>query len=660
MQIRAIGGIVSASPGGRSVPACIYKFGDFELDPSRFELRRKGHVQKLERIPMELLILLAEKEGSIATRQEIVERLWGKEVFVDTEHGINTAVRKIRQALRDDPEQPRFVQTVTGKGYRFVAERNGDSGASAPPAMAEVAAAGRPAARPAAAPLLASTNDSSAAVPVAESKSRGMMLVAPAVVVVVVAATLLGFNAGGVRDRLFPGSRARQIHSIAVLPLSNLSGDASQEYFADGMTDEVITMLAKNTSLRVVSRTSAMQYKSVKRPLPDIARELGVDGILEGSIQRSPNRVHMTVQLIYAPTDTHVWAESYDRDLNAAVSLPSELSQTIAKEVKNATSPAPRQRVINPEAHDSYLHGRYFWFAGNDQRSQEYFEKAIQIQPDYAPAWAGLSASYALRGVDDEAPYKDLTVKAETAARKAVELDDSLPEAHHALAAWYLFYAWDLPHAEVESRRATELDPNIAEQHHLRSYVLMAMNRTDEALQEQKHATELDPFMRSWGLGHAYIQLRQFDSAINELRMRADAMPNEAMIRFNLANAYWHKGMWNESVRELEKALELSGDSKDAEAEHKAFQEGGEKAVEQLGVKEILARAQKEYVSPFAIARQYAYLGDRANTLKFLEQSFREHYPWLILVQAEPDFDFVRNEPRYQAVVKNMGLTLVD
>ena len=281
------------------MPACIHKFGEFELDPSRFELRRSGRVLKLERIPRELLLLLAEKEGSVVTRQEIVDRLWGKEVFVDTEHGINTAIRKIRQALRDDPGRPRFVQTVTGKGYRFVAEKNGHSSSAMSAPAAAQAAAPIPPAQPAATPA-----DLPLAIP------RHWFLTASPLLLLVLAGSLVAFNAGGLRDRLFPASRARQIHSIAVIPLANLSGDSSQEYFADGMTDELITALAKNRNLRVVSRTSVMQYKGVNRPVRDVARELGVDGILEGSIERTANRVHMTVQLIYAPTDTHLWPKA--------------------------------------------------------------------------------------------------------------------------------------------------------------------------------------------------------------------------------------------------------------------------------------------------------------------------------------------------------------
>jgi TolB-like protein/DNA-binding winged helix-turn-helix (wHTH) protein len=329
------------------VPLSFYKFGEFELDSARFELRRNGQILKLERIPMDLLILLAEKDGKVASRQEIIERLWGKDIFVDTEHGINTAIRKIRAALREDAERPRFVQTVLGKGYRFVTETNGNAGPVESTPELEPA--------PEAEPAPPSTSES--------SKRRHWHRVAFATIALgLLASTALGLNLGGLRDRIFPGNHRDELRSIAVLPLENLSGDPTQDYFADGITDELITMLAKNASLRVVSRTSAMQYKGVNRPVRDIARELGVDGILEGSVARSGTRVHINVQLIHAPSDTHIWAESYDRDLNDAYSLPSEVSQRIVKEVKVSSSAAKTQAHINPEAHDSYLRGRYLWF----------------------------------------------------------------------------------------------------------------------------------------------------------------------------------------------------------------------------------------------------------------------------------------------------------
>jgi len=343
------------------VSAGLIRFNDFVLDCDRYELSRAGRPVRLEKIPMELLILLVAKNGHLVTRQEIIEHLWGRDVFVDTEHGINTAVRKIRQALRDDPEQPRFVQTVMGKGYRFIAERQ-NGNAVAPAAVAEQKQIAQPL-------QLVSPRA------VSRNRQKWWPAAIAALLFAAMAAAVLGFNLAGVRDHLFARNQIGLIHSIAVLPLENLSGDPSQEYFADGMTDELITALAQNHSLRVISRTSAMQYKGVNKPLREIAQALGVDGILEGSIERSPKRVHMTVQLIYAPTDTHVWAESYDRDLNQAYSLPSELSQTIAKEVKIATSPARQPRYINPEAHDAYLRGRYFWFTYNIPQTLPYFRK---------------------------------------------------------------------------------------------------------------------------------------------------------------------------------------------------------------------------------------------------------------------------------------------
>src|ERR1019366_6831836 len=341
--------------------------------------------------------------------------------------------------------------------------------------------------------------------PVKRGAARRRALLWGATLAVLVAAFL---TVKLIRDRRV-AKRGVAISSLAVLPLANLSGDPAQEYFADGMTDEVITMLAKNRSLRLVSRTSAMRYKGVSRPVRDIARELGVDGILEGSIERTPTSVHMTVQLIYAPTDTHVWAESYDRDLNHAYSLPEELSQTIAKEVKVATSPPPAQRYISPEAHDAYLLGRYYWYADDSKKCRTYFEKAIELQPDYAAAWSGLADYYGGSAVVGEFPPEAAMPQAEAAAKKALELDDLSAEAHLSIAAVQLFYRWNWVAAERESARAVELNPNAAEIHHLRSYALRPLNRMDEALQEQRKAMELDPFARPYQLGYALIRMRQ-------------------------------------------------------------------------------------------------------------------------------------------------------
>jgi TolB-like protein/DNA-binding winged helix-turn-helix (wHTH) protein len=625
-----------------------FLFGEFEIDCARFELRRNGRLVRLERLPMELLILLAEKDGNVVNRQEIVERLWGKDVFVDSEHGVNTAIGKIRIALRENAGRPRFIQTVPGKGYRFAAEKNGFTKpveAAPPQGVSETEAA------PSA--MIPSAN-----VPAPQISARRFVAMT-AVALFVTMAMLAALNVGGIRERILQRNhQAGSIRSIAVLPLANLSGDPSQDYYADGMTVELITALAENRSLRVVSRTSTLQYKGAGRPLPQVAQALGVDGILEGSVNRSADHVHMSLQLIYAPTDTNVWARSYDRDLNSAMSLPQELAQTIAAAARVGATPAKPQRYVNPEAHDDYLLGRYFWFRGNNVRSGEYFEKALRLQPDYALAWDGLADLYEVKA-GGTMPPQEASVKSEAAARKAVELDDSFPEAHNTLAMQYLFSEWDWRRAEAESQRTVALEPGFANGHHMRSYVLLATNRDNEALEEEKHANEIDPFEKPWALGRLYILLRQYDAAINDLRLREDADPKEPWLPRYLAKAYWLKGMWAESEQELEKAHRLDGDEAMASAEHRAFGRGGEKAVEQLGVDVIRARARTQYVSPYDIAERYSYLGDKEQAMNFLEAAYRERAPWLVMLQKEPIFDFLHSEPRYRALVARIGLPSV-
>ena len=642
-------------------------FADFELDPGRCQLRRGDRILKLEKIPMDLLMLLVEADGQLVTRDQIIERIWGRDVFLDTEHGINTAIRKIRIALRDDPESPRFVETITGRGYRFVAPvtlapANGNgsapAAANAPSVEAtatEATAAQRPAA-PSTARVPAGAPSAEPPVPMNQPRLRGWIAALAAVLVALI--LILVLKPTLLRSLLSPRRSDLQIQSLAVLPLENLSGDPSQDYFADGMTDELITMLAKTTNLRVVSRTSAMQYKGARRPVRDIARELGVDGILEGSVARSGNRVHMTVQLIYAPSDTHFWAESYDRDLNQVYALPSELAQTIAKEVKSIGRDTSPPRYINPEAHDAYLRGVYLFIGFDAVHSLENFEKAIQLQPDYAAAWAGMADAYMIGAVDGERPASEVSSQGEAAARKAVELDDSSGSAHNSRAAWYFFFARDWQRADAESRRAVELAPGDAGVHHVRSFVLAALNRWEESLAESKRENELDAFARTWALGYAYLRMRQFDAAISDFKLRIQALPTDEICHMYLAQAYWRKQMYPEWERETETTLQLSGRRDAAQALHRAFEQGGEKAAEQWGVNDTLARSRTTYVSPFDIALSYAFLRDKNETLHYLEESYRQRAPWLSLLQSEAVFDFLHFDPRYIALVKKIGLPL--
>ena len=632
---------------GGHLPGPVYEFGDFRLDPESFELLRKGYSLRVERKPMELLILLATNRGRLLTRAEIAQRLWSSEVFVDTEHGINTAIRKLRHLLRDDPENPRFIQTVTGMGYRFVAPtveveapvpeatQSGDSAVVLPDPPQAVPA--------------------SETAHLAKLHSRLWIALAASVVVLM---TILGASVGPhpLAARLLHRNTRPAVTSIAVLPLDNLSGDPSQEYFADGMTDELITMLAKDSTLLITSRTSVMQYKGVHRPLSEIARALKVDAVLEGSVSRSSNQVHMTLQLIRTDTDAHLWADSYDRNATDATALPSEAAEAIATRLKSAVPNVAAARYIDPEAHNAYLQGRYFWFGGNYSQCSAFMQKAIDLQPDYAVAWSGLSDCYGGASASGFIPPGEGFEKERAAAVRALELDNTLGEAHHSLAAYFLFHAWDWQRAEAESRRAIELNPNSAEFHHLYSYILRVQNRDQEAFEEQERATALDPIDRAWALGDAYIRRHQFDAAISEFEQRAASESQSFTLQLELAEAYWCKGMKKEWASHLEQAYLVIGDKASADAIQHAYATGGENAVGLWLLERDLKKGRTQYVSPLTLAFDYAQLGRKEGTLRTLESAYQERSPWLVFLQKEPLYDFLHADPRYRSLVRRIGL----
>jgi TolB-like protein/DNA-binding winged helix-turn-helix (wHTH) protein len=634
------------------VPGPILEFGDYRLDCDRFELCRAGRPLKLERKPTELLILLATREGEIVTRTEIAAHLWGSEVFVDTEHGINTAIRKVRQALRDDPEQPRFLHTVTGRGYRFV----GPVVALRLPfatTLQQTVVPTEPSA--AAAPLaLASAPESTTHVGKTSdarlyARTRSWLIsgAVAALLLIALVGTLL------FREHTTHAS-APAIQSLAVLPLENLSGDPQQDYFAAGMTDELTTMLAKDSTLRVISRTSAMQYKDAHRPLREIAGTLGVDGIVEGSISRADGKVHMTVQLIHAATDTHLWADSYDRDNNDVAALPGEAAQAIAKRLNATVATTKPARYINPEAHDAYLQGRYRLFSSKDGGGA-YFKKAVEIQPDYAAGWAGLAEYYgsgSASNLDPRQVFGPMMV----AARKSVELDDSLPEAHMALGEALFYIQWDWAGGERETRRAIQLDPEYSEAHHRLAEMLAALNRHQEAIAEQKVATELDPFERSRAMAYLYQLARQYDAALADLKQRLAATPDDGGLLYTLADVYRCKHMYKESVDAWVQLLTVLNQKSGAETTRRQYARGGYQEVFRGRIAYDEKRSSTEYVPPYNLAQSYAELKQKEKTLDLLEQAFRIRDPNLLYVQCDPAFDFLHKEERYRSLVQKIGL----
>lgn len=612
---------------------------------------------------MELLILLLEKEGHLVTREEIVDRLWGKDVFLDTEHGINTAVRKVRNVLRDDPERPRFVQTVTGRGYRFIAsidiisEERGNGnhkGTALLPTETTQAQADPPVSSP-----------------LANSHHRASGLVRKAVLVLVgaigVVAVLVGLNVGRVRQRLFahtPRQGGPQIRSLAVLPIENLSGDLSQDFLADGVTEELITELGKSSALRVISRTSVMQYKGTKKPVQEIARELNVDAVLEGTVLPSGNHLRITANLVQSSPETHLWAETYDSENGDILGVQRRVAASVAREIRVALSPRDTtilgdDRSVNPEAQDLYFRGLYAFRSaggGATQTAVDYLQRAIKKDPNFARAYALLAMAYAIWYPGDQGPRENMP-RAREAALKAVALDNSLAAGHMALAYIDLNYDWNFAEAERESKRALELDPNLATARNFYARELVISGRTDEALVQVKHALELQPYA---GLDYPtwvfYLAHRYNDSL--ELAQKMVAInPNFSWGRCLLAANYEQLGKEQEAAEEYLQFEILSGSSPQR---IKRLREGlarsGAKGFWQASLEDYLRTTKSSYAPPVLVAGVYMRLGDKGRALRWLEKGYQERDDLMIDLNVDPVFDAIRSEPRFQDLVRRVGL----
>jgi TolB-like protein/DNA-binding winged helix-turn-helix (wHTH) protein/Tfp pilus assembly protein PilF len=616
------------------------RFRDYELDPRGFELRRVGHRVRLERKPLELLILLAEKQGELIGREEIIEKIWGKDFFFDAENGINNAVRKIRSALHDDPEQPRFVETSVGKGYRFIApvERVLEPAITfvTEPQPARQGPAG----------------------------SRWMLAGLLALAVATLIAATLAFNIAGIRTRVFARS-VPPIRSIVVLPLENLSGDANQEYFADGMTDALITDLAQVSSLRVISRTSAMHYKGSHQALPTIARELNVDAVVEGTVMRSGDRVRITAQLLDARRDRHLWARAYDREVSEIMSLQQDVADNIFQEIQAKLTPeenlrASRKRQVDPEAYDDYLRGLYFWHkftAAGMTRAAEYFEKSVQKDPSYALGYAWLANAYGMLA-EFVGPPSDFMPKSKEATEKAVQLDDNLAEAHDSLANIKYYYDRDWAGADREFQRALQLNPGNALIHGGYARYLDAMGRFEEASRQHEITRELDPLILIgfYIRGDHFLFLRQYDKAIAEFRAALDLDHNFFIAHKGLAKAYKSKGMEKESISEWEQVDVLEGESDQAEATKIAYARGGYKGVLKAWLKAVEhQRAAGGYIDYSKEASIQAQLGNKDLALQALEKAFAEGEDMTFL-NVEPEWDPIRSDPRFQDILRRVGL----
>jgi tetratricopeptide (TPR) repeat protein len=415
-------------------------------------------------------------------------------------------------------------------------------------------------------------------------------------------------------------------------------------------------MLAKKSNLKITSRTSILQYRGVHRPLRGIAKDLGVDAVLEGSVGATGNETHVRMQLLDARTDTHLWAESYDRDDSGMVTLSGEAAQTIASRLNSTASVLPASRHVSPEAHDAYLRGRYLWFTDHTKEAGPYFRRSVDLQPDYALGWSGLGIYYGASAVKGELSPADSFAGLEQASSRALALDDSLPEAHLAEAGAAMAVRWDLRRAELETERATQLDPKFAEAYHLRAKILAAMNRHREAIEAQAKATELDPFSRPWAMTLALREARQYAAALKNGQDQLLVYPNDTILLGVIWTIYDRMGMEKESVDVQERCLRIKGRSSEAEELKKLFSTRGYRAVLERELAKAKERAKTTYVPPIELARLEAKLGHPEEAMALLEQTYRERSPGILWVQVDPAFDALHGQERYRRIVQQVGL----
>jgi TolB-like protein/DNA-binding winged helix-turn-helix (wHTH) protein/Flp pilus assembly protein TadD len=629
------------------------RFGVFELDLRAGELRKHGLRIRLQEQPFQVLAFLLEHPGDVVTREELQKKLWPADTFVDFDHGLNKAISKIREALSDSVESPRFVETVARRGYRFLAEVK----------VVDTA--------PARSPELATLPH-----PVAEAGDRGDLAGKPAmpkhflssltwkISAFVLLLLLVSLSAWKLHSWNRP---SLVIRSLAVLPLESLSNDASQDYFADGMTDELISDLGQISALRVISRTSVMTYKHVRKPLPQIARELNVDAVVEGTVLRSGDQVRITAQLIEASTDKHLWSQSYQGELRDTLALQNQVARAIADQIRINVNPQEQAalknvKVVNPQAYESFLKGRYFWnkrTADGLKVALAYFNQATDEDPKYAQAYSGLADTYSLLGDWQYAVMipKEALPKAKAAAIKALELDSTLGEAHNSLAFCLDGFDWDFDSAGKEFRRAIELNPGYATAHHWYAWHLSLLGRYEEAIAEMRKAENLDPLslIINADLAELLVLAHSYDESIRQSRKTIEMDPNFALAHNQLAQAYLQKRMNDEAVAELQKAAQLSGGSPTVMANLARAYAASGKDGEAVRLLNDLKKG-SSLVSSHApeIAVIYAALGDRAQAMNWLEKGYEERFNPGVLLR--PGFDPLRSDPRFQELVRRIGL----
>ena len=654
--------------GSPAAVARILHFGVFEVDLKACELRKHGLRIKLPEQPFQVLVVLLEKPGEIVTREELRNRLWPGDTFVDFDHGLNNAVMRLREVLGDASENPRFVETIPRRGYRFIAPVVGSAFPEPTATDFEVQAGdvvGQATPKTTDASALEAPSKPAPAGSERPSSATRFVILAAAILVaaVLVGAGLIYRN----RADANKAGRARN-KSLIVLPIENLSGDKDQEYFADGMTDDLIANLAKIRSLRVISRSTAMAYKGTRKPMSQIASELNVDAVFEGTVLRVGNRVRITAELVQVSTDRHLWAETYESQMGDILALQNRVSSAIVNEIRINLTPEDQERLasnpaVAPEGYENYLKGRYYWNKRSDEnltRAIGYFEEATHQDPQYALAYAGLSDCYAIISAEifGTMPAADAAPKAKAAALRALEIDPKLSEAETSLATVKFNYDWDWSAAAAGFAKSIQDNPSYATAYQRYSLYLMAMGRPEDSVEQINKARELDPLSISinFSLGWRFYMARQYDRAIEQLRNTLEMDPSYELPHLVLGLSYAQKGNFGLAIPELRKAVELShGTPLMTSALANAYARSGNKAEAERLLADLITESKRQYVSPYYFAVVYVGLGKPEEAIDWLEKAFADRSNGLVFLKVEPELDDLRSNPRFVVLQQKLN-----
>ena len=637
----------------------VFRFSDVEVREREFSLLKAGKVLAVEPKAFRVLLLLLRNPHKVISKEELLNSVWGDTAV--TEGSLTRCIWLLRRLLGDDVHEPRFIETVATVGYRFLQEvqvaEDGHVPLGIPVPNGHITESG-------ATETEKPRTEEQLPRPRVQSRQRwaaALVMIAVAVIVGIIVVIVVGRFRRSVPQK----ASSVSVHSLAVLPFENLSGDTEQEYFADGMTAELITELAKISSIRVISRTSVMRYKRIRKPLGDIARELNVDAVVEGEVLRSQNRVRVTAQLVDVSTDRHLWSETYDRDLRDVVSLQADVAQSIAWAIGARVTPAEDShrastRRVNPEAYEAYLRGHFFLekrTAAGFNKAAGYFQQAVRIDPRFAEAYAGLAKTYDILGTYGILPPNECFPKAREAADKALQLDDTLSEAYTARGTAWTMYARDWSAAEQDFQRAIRLNPNDANAHHAYAEHLTNVGRADGAIFEMERARELDPLSLpiNGTLGRTYRDARRNEDADVQCRKTVELDPDFALGHWCLGVTDVAEKRYTEAVTEMQRANALGAVPMYTWGLGYAYAASGDRIRARAIIESLKKRPDNVYMPAYFIASIYGALDEKDLAFAWLQRAYAARDPDLTYLLLDPFMDPLRSDARFDALVRQVG-----